>query len=327
MRDKLLEEIGRGGYGTVFMAEQEEPVRCKVALKVINRLGGEWSTDLLVGRTLGLSTELHQPLDYAARFFVEPALRVAQSFSDLYDDARRVAQYRVSYLEAAGTVGVNFTPSLELKGGLVARLGDAGLAIGDEDIPDIRAAIVGPRVDLMWDHLQGVELPRQGFSFFFSGFASREALGADEDYEVLRGDAVVAGTRGRHTFLAWGAAGTSHGGDRISPLDRYSLGGLLNLAGYRPGQLSGVHYGVAAVGYLLRVAPDYDAQRGFYLGIAGEAGGAWETAEEIAFDTIRPGATLMAAVLTPLGPVYVAYAYASGGSLIGNFYVVLGQIQ
>src|SRR5262245_21315561 len=34
-RYKLLEKIGEGGVGIVFMAEQEEPVRRKVALKVI----------------------------------------------------------------------------------------------------------------------------------------------------------------------------------------------------------------------------------------------------------------------------------------------------
>ena len=32
---KLLQEIGSGGFGTVYMAEQEEPVRRRVALKVI----------------------------------------------------------------------------------------------------------------------------------------------------------------------------------------------------------------------------------------------------------------------------------------------------
>lgn len=35
-RYKLLEEIGRGGMGTVYMAQQTEPVRRRVALKVIN---------------------------------------------------------------------------------------------------------------------------------------------------------------------------------------------------------------------------------------------------------------------------------------------------
>ncbi len=34
-RYKLLEEIGEGGFGVVFMAEQREPVRRKVALKII----------------------------------------------------------------------------------------------------------------------------------------------------------------------------------------------------------------------------------------------------------------------------------------------------
>src|SRR5262249_41622011 len=32
---KLLEEIGEGGFGVVFMAEQHQPVRRKVALKVL----------------------------------------------------------------------------------------------------------------------------------------------------------------------------------------------------------------------------------------------------------------------------------------------------
>src|SRR5215472_13502775 len=34
-RYKILEEIGQGGCGAVFVAEQEEPVRRRVALKVI----------------------------------------------------------------------------------------------------------------------------------------------------------------------------------------------------------------------------------------------------------------------------------------------------
>ena len=32
---KLLQEIGRGGFGVVWMAEQEGPIRRRVALKII----------------------------------------------------------------------------------------------------------------------------------------------------------------------------------------------------------------------------------------------------------------------------------------------------
>src|SRR5690349_21592090 len=34
-RFKLLEEIGQGGFGVVYMAEQREPVKRRVALKII----------------------------------------------------------------------------------------------------------------------------------------------------------------------------------------------------------------------------------------------------------------------------------------------------
>src|SRR6185436_5107580 len=34
-RYKLLEQIGEGGFGVVYMAEQQEPVRRRVALKII----------------------------------------------------------------------------------------------------------------------------------------------------------------------------------------------------------------------------------------------------------------------------------------------------
>src|SRR5437762_257275 len=34
-RYKLLQQIGEGGFGVVFMAEQEQPVRRKVAFKII----------------------------------------------------------------------------------------------------------------------------------------------------------------------------------------------------------------------------------------------------------------------------------------------------
>ena len=34
-RYKLLQQIGEGGCGVVYMAEQEEPIRRRVALKVI----------------------------------------------------------------------------------------------------------------------------------------------------------------------------------------------------------------------------------------------------------------------------------------------------
>src|SRR5262249_21697519 len=46
-RYKLLQQIGEGGCGVVFMAEQDEPIRRKIALKVI-KLGMD--TKLVIAR-------------------------------------------------------------------------------------------------------------------------------------------------------------------------------------------------------------------------------------------------------------------------------------
>jgi len=34
-RYKILEQLGEGGFGVVYLAEQEEPIRRRVALKII----------------------------------------------------------------------------------------------------------------------------------------------------------------------------------------------------------------------------------------------------------------------------------------------------
>jgi NTE family protein len=294
----------------------------------LNRLGGEWTTEAFAGRTLALSTDFHQPLDYAARLSLDGALTVGQTISDFYDNGMREAQYRVTSAEASIAAGLRPGPSLEIWTGLSGAEERAGPAIGDVGSPTIDSTIVGWESGLAWDRLEGFDLLKGGFGVSSTVFVSRPILGSDEDYDLFEAAAATAHTMGRHTVQGWVEGGTSRGGDSIPPTRRYSLGGLLHLAGYRPGQISGLHYGLASLGYLFRVAPALDTARyGFYLGIVAEAGGVWDGPEEIAVESMRPGGTLIAAFVTPLGPLYIAYGYASGGSPYGNLYLVLGQIQ
>ena len=50
---KLLQQIGEGGMGTVFMAEQTQPVQRKVALKVIKAGHGQRSRSSPASRPSG----------------------------------------------------------------------------------------------------------------------------------------------------------------------------------------------------------------------------------------------------------------------------------
>ncbi len=50
-RYKLLEKIGEGGFGEVWMAEQREPVNRRVALKIIKLISVGWPTNRLPAPT------------------------------------------------------------------------------------------------------------------------------------------------------------------------------------------------------------------------------------------------------------------------------------
>ncbi|MBI3851029.1 MAG: serine/threonine protein kinase [Verrucomicrobia bacterium] len=96
---KLLEKIGEGGCGVVYMAEQEEPVRRRVALKVIK---------------LGMDTEA-----VIARFEAE---RQALALMD---------HPNIAKIFDAGITGIPLTPSLSPTGGEGVRRtgeGDSGSA-------------------------------------------------------------------------------------------------------------------------------------------------------------------------------------------------------
>ncbi|MBI2928950.1 MAG: serine/threonine protein kinase, partial [Verrucomicrobia bacterium] len=84
-RYKLLQKIGEGGCGIVYMAEQEQPIRRRVALKVIK---------------LGMDTR-----QVIARFEAE---RQALAMMD---------HPNIAKVFDAGTTGVPLTPSLSPSGG------------------------------------------------------------------------------------------------------------------------------------------------------------------------------------------------------------------
>lgn len=57
----------------------------------INLLGGKWRSEVIIGDTLEVVTELYQPLGKSQRFFVEPSLLLSRDKNDFFDknDTRR----------------------------------------------------------------------------------------------------------------------------------------------------------------------------------------------------------------------------------------------
>jgi NTE family protein len=103
----------------------------------------------------------------------------------------------------------------------------------------------------------------------------------------------------------------------------FSLGGFLHLSGFQEDELRGSHYGlIRLLGYRQLVTQTLFAWRfPLYVGASFEAGNVWDDRNDI--DDLRLSATAFIGYDTPLGPIYLGYAWGEGGRHRG--FLLLGR--
>ena len=109
--------------------------------------------------------------------------------------------------------------------------------------------------------------------------------------------------------------------------DFYRLGGLFNLSGLSPDQISGPHFGITRAIYYRRIG---SGQEGLfdvptYLGVSLEVGNVWERRSDASFDSALVNGAAYLGFDTFLGPVYVAAGFGEGGNK--SFYLLLGRVR
>lgn len=279
----------------------------------INALGAEWRNDVRIGHKAGFFSELYQPLDFRGRFFVAPSFVSRREKYPYYEGSRRVAMYDVEERAAAVDLGMSLGHWGEMRAGVErgnvsadVESGAIGLPEGTIDRGALRASLVIVRTD-------SPTIPRQGGALLVKFYGPRKALGGDDEYSKLRVDGNFAFSRGRQTFFAGGAAGSNLGSD-VPAYDHFTLGGLLELGGFAPGQLRGDRFALVRLGGYYRVR-DLPATfgRGIYVGALVEAGNAWLPEQTIEFAELHRSATLIAGADTLAGPILFGYARAETG--------------
>ena len=156
-----------------------------------------------------------------------------------------------------------------------------------------------------------------------SGFeAPEDALGADESYAKWDADFLGAYSFGEHTVqLALEGSGTVRG--TRPRYDQSSLGGFLRLSGLRTFELYGDEMRLGRLVYQHRLARQ-SLLEGMYIGLSVEAGQVREPVVAGNRTDMLTGGSIFLAMDTLLGPVYIAYGIAEGGSqsayfLLGNY--------
>ena len=257
----------------------------------VNRYGAEWQSDLQVGANPFFRTEFYQPIGYTSDWFVVPRLLVERQNFDIFEGDRRLATYRVHNREAEFDFGREFGSWGELRGGVIFGDGNRHLLVGDPDDPDLPPRTRFDRGEFMArfsvDLLDDAYFPRDGELFTLQWNGPRESLGADAnaDRRLLRLDARAF--HGRNTLVLSAAGGAHVSGPTNQVQDFYTLGGLFDLSGLAPDEISGPQFGIARAIMYRRIGSEQEGLFDVptYFGFSVELGNVWQRRSDVSVDS------------------------------------------
>jgi NTE family protein len=289
----------------------------------LNRLGGEWRSEIQVGQDQLVSTEFYQPVEKRLRYFVGARASYSSTRIGQYEDGRQVASYNVSTSLIEADVGRQFGNWGVLQLGVATGSGEVSPRIGDPSIPTTRNDIGYWYTIVTVDQLDNLNFPKHGYAGTATWAESKEFLGSDGEEDHLRLGGLWAGSWKTNTIMFWAATAGAINSD--TPVtDAYRLGGLFNLSGYRKSELTGRYVGILRTIYIHELGNSRSVLKmPIYIGSSLEAGNVWNTKEAIQADSLIFAGTLLAALDTPLGPLYLARGYAEGGYAAS--YLFLGR--
>ena len=287
----------------------------------INDLGGEWLTDLTLGRNSAIETEFYQPLEPRHRFFVAPRLQVQRNYLEIYDKKHQIAEYAFPTALAGVDFGVQSTRFGEARIGLFTGVTRASLNQGTEVFPTTGTDTIGGiRLAAYVDQLDSANFPKRGYAAQLTLLKSLDALGADVEFDSWDAVGLFAHTTGRHTLqAALRGAGPITGKNTID-FTTVPWGGFLQQSGFATGQLLNRRFAFGRLVYVYKLA-DLPLLEGLYAGVSAEIGhyGAPLLAGNPE-GTLYSGAAFVA-LDSPIGPVYLGYGVGSHGNRSAYFFL------
>ena len=288
----------------------------------MNSLNGEWRTAFQVGEDPSIITEIYQPLDPAARYFINPRIfyesRTLRQYEN--DDSQANSEYDINDWGINLDAGRNLGDWGEFRLGYSRLRGKANVKIGAPDLSDFDFDDAYVSALVRMDTLDSLYFTRSGYIGSLEWLSGRESLGADDDYDQVQFQVGGAKSWDADTLLLTASYGTTLEGD--DPLyKRYRLGGFMKLSGLELNQLSGQHFGLASLGYQRYLyRSNYFP---LYAGAVLQAGNTWEEKSDISASNLIASGTAYVGADTPIGPLYLGYGLAEGGN--NALYLFLGQ--
>ncbi|HET7570498.1 MAG TPA: patatin-like phospholipase family protein [Gammaproteobacteria bacterium] len=289
----------------------------------INRLGGEWDSELQVGRTRRAFTGLYQPLAYGSPYFVEPSAEYQNHTFYTFRGSTRNAEFSTRMFRLSVDGGRELGDVGQVRIGVTAGKIDVTPHVGGDGLPEAHRDFVGYEFNLGLDTLDNYNFPSAGFYLNLHGFTPRPGLGGDLSYDKVILTAGKAFHFGANNFLINTTMATSFG-TQIPFYNQFTLGGFLSLSGLRQDELRGNQAFAARVIYYNRVShlPGV-LGGGIYIGGSLEAGNVWQDQGHSYFSGLRYGASLFLGADTAIGALYLGAGLSQHNQ--AAFYLYLGR--
>ena len=312
------------GLSTDFQGETYFNLLARYRRTWMNELGGEFRADAQIGRQNLLAGEFYQPLVPNAYFFVAPNAAVQLYPVSVFSDGVKIAQYNVSSAQAGLDLGSQFTKYGELR--LGANVGQLKFDLDSGSLVFPRSETVQQgafTAKLYVDQIDSLRFPRSGYVGTGRVYASRSALGADDQYTRWDVDFAGAASFGRHALTLGGRLGGKIGSDPLPFYDAFQWGGFLQMSGYRTGEILSQQLQFGRLVYTYKLA-DIPLLEGVYLGGSAEISNVSQPLIPGSPKGVLKSGSLFVALDSPIGPLYFAYGKAFDGEAPSSFYFFLG---
>lgn len=271
----------------------------------------EWRTDLLIGNTYGIQTELYRPFRAESRWFFAPHADASDTAFPIYAKNDPLADYRIYRINIGADVGYNFGQFGELRVGYEVGSLNTKLRLGTPEIPAVQGRVGQTRVRYLVDRTDDPVIPRRGFraeSNFRWFDASPGANGSFPSMDLNLGYFQPV-TRSASIFVE-GEGGTTFGVTSTG-IPQFFLGGPVRLSAYGQNEFQGNQYYLFRTGYLhdLLTLPPFLGKKVYIIG-AYEFGKMYGTTNTSEFPNDVDAGFLAE---TALGPFFVGGSVGDSG--------------
>jgi NTE family protein len=228
----------------------------------------EWRTDVLLGNTYGMQTELYRPFTAESRWFFAPHADASDTTFQIYAKNDPLADYRIYRTGIGGDLGYSFGRFSELRVGYEVGSLNNKLRLGTPQIPAVAGRVGQTRVHYLLDHTDDPVIPRRGVSVEsnFRWFdASPGAKGGFPSMDlklgyfqpVAQSASVFLESQGGTTF-GWTSTG----------IPQFFMGGPARLSAYGQNEFQGNQYYLFRAGYLhdLLTLPPFVGKKVYAVG-------------------------------------------------------------